>query len=163
MSRDILTGDYRIDSPSSVGEVRIIPKEQIGGLVYVESDGLPWQSTVTMYGTIVLMLLLFGYDIFRSMRKSSALLLGPRTRCSFPNDLPMASFLRSRCLWLRFYIREGKPFPSYSHLQDSQQTQTIGANMSDQTGNTSPAKVMDDPETPLTPLAQRIRSYFHCR
>ena len=70
MSRDILTGDYRIDSPSSVGEVRIIPKEQIGGLVYVESDGLPWQSTVTMYGTIVLMLLLFGYDIFRSMRKS---------------------------------------------------------------------------------------------
>jgi len=69
MSRDILTGDYRIGSPSSTSEVRIVPKEQIGGLVYVESDGLPWQSTVTLYGTIVLMLLLFGYDIFRSMRK----------------------------------------------------------------------------------------------
>jgi hypothetical protein len=115
MSRDILTGDYRIDSPSSVGEVRIIPKEQIGGLVYVESDGLPWQSTVTMYGTIVLMLLLFGYDIFRSMRKSSALLLGPRTRCSFPNDLPMAVFYALAVSGCALH-QEGKPFPSYSHL-----------------------------------------------
>lgn len=69
VSRNILTGDYRIDSPSSSGEARIVPKEQIRGLVYVESDGLPWQSTVALYGTFILTLLIFGYDIFRTYRK----------------------------------------------------------------------------------------------
>ncbi|MFN3731273.1 hypothetical protein [Comamonas testosteroni] len=66
MSRNIVTGGYQIDSPTFTG---IVPKEQIGGLVNVDSDGLLWQSTVTLYGTAALMLLLFGYGISRSLRK----------------------------------------------------------------------------------------------
>jgi hypothetical protein len=69
VSRNIVTDDYQIDSPTFNSETRIVPKEQIEGLVDVDSDGLPWQSTVTLHGTIVLMLLLFGYGISRSVRK----------------------------------------------------------------------------------------------
>lgn len=64
-----MTGNYQIDSPTLNSETRIVPKEQIGELVNVDSDSLPWQSTDTLHGTTVLMLLLFGYGISRSVRK----------------------------------------------------------------------------------------------
>lgn len=84
-----MTGGYQIDSPTFNSETGIVPKEQIGGLVNVDSDGLLWQSTVTLYGTAVLMLLLFAMAFPGACARASATPLRLRTkRCHIQRTCP---------------------------------------------------------------------------